>query len=198
MKNKNNLISISPPASPPCTVSSSPEPSVSKEVLDTSVALSKSLPESTVSEKVYPNSETYKDQILSDNKNKSGIYLWKNLINGKQYIGSAIDLTNRLSFYFSCKAMKNYLKNSQSYIYNALLNHGHSKFSLTILEYCSPEKCLEREDYYLCSLSHEYNILQKAGSRLGHEHSEGTKTIMSGIKKRREKSNVWKKSYRGN
>jgi len=66
--------------------------------------------------------------------------MWKNINNGKQYIGSAVDLTNRLTFYFSAKAMKNKLKNSQSYIYNALLKHGHSNFSLTILEYCSKKK----------------------------------------------------------
>ena len=60
--------------------------------------------------------------------------------------------------------MEDYLKNSQSSIYNAILKYGHSNFSLTILEYCKPEKCLEREDYYLCSLPHEYNILKKAGS----------------------------------
>jgi len=63
--------------------------------------------------------------------------------------------------------MENYLQNSKSYIYNAILKYGHSNFSLTILEYCSPDKCLEREDFYLCSLPHEYNILEKAGSRLG-------------------------------
>ena len=44
----------------------------------------------------------------------------------------------------------------------------------------SGEKCLEREDYYLCSLPHEYNILPKAGSSLGHKHSDKTKTKISG------------------
>jgi hypothetical protein len=79
--------------------------------------------------------------------------------------------------------MENFLKNRQSYIYNALLKHGHSNFSLTILEYCSPEKCLEREDFYLSSLEHQYNILEKAGSLLGHKHSDETKQIMSETKK---------------
>jgi group I intron endonuclease len=60
--------------------------------------------------------------------------------------------------------MENYLKNSQSYIYNALLKYGHENFSLTIVEYCDKEKCIEREDFYLSSLQHEYNILEKAGS----------------------------------
>ena len=64
------------------------------------------------------------------------------MINGKQYIGSSVDLYNRLLFYFSFSAMENHLKNNQSYIYNALLKHGHENFSLTILEYCEPEQCI--------------------------------------------------------
>ena len=93
--------------------------------------------------------------------------MWKNSINGKQYIGSAVDLSNRLKFYYSFSAMENYLKNYKSYIYNAILKHGHSNFSLTILEYCDKEKCIQREDLYLSSEKPEYNILQKAGSVLG-------------------------------
>ena len=60
--------------------------------------------------KSYSNAEADKATILKDNKNKSGIYMWKNIINGKQYIGSAVDLSERLSFYFSKKALENYLK----------------------------------------------------------------------------------------
>jgi hypothetical protein len=30
-----------------------------------------------------------KAQILSENKQKSGIYLWTNLIDGKKYVGSS-------------------------------------------------------------------------------------------------------------
>jgi group I intron endonuclease len=71
--------------------------------------------------------------------------------------------------------MENSLKNSKSYIYNALLKHGRSNFSLTILEYCDKEKCIEREDFYMSSFKHEYNILEKAGSRLGHKHSDESK-----------------------
>ena len=43
-----------------------------------------------VVEKLYPNSETSKAQILSENKNKSGFYMWKNSINGKRNIGSEL------------------------------------------------------------------------------------------------------------
>ena len=32
---------------------------------------------------IYANADTDKLQILSDNKGKSGVYLWRNLINEK-------------------------------------------------------------------------------------------------------------------
>ena len=75
--------------------------------------------------------------------------------------------------------MEDALTRGNSHIYRALLKNGHANFSLTILEYCSPEQCIEKEDYYLCSLPHEYNILPKAGSWLGHKHSDETKKILS-------------------
>jgi len=127
--------------------------------------------------KSYSNAEADKRKILKENKNKSGIYSWKNLINDKQYIGSAINLSKRLEKYYSTTYMEDVLNRSNSHIYRALLKNGHSNFSLEILEYCSPDKCLEREDYYLCSLPHEYNILP--GSWLGHKHSNETKKILS-------------------
>jgi len=121
------------------------------------------------------------------------------MINGKQYIGSSVDLYNRLLFYFSFSAMENHLKNNQSYIYNALLKHGHDNFSLTILEYCEPEQCIEREDFYLYSLPHEYNICQKAGSPLGRTHSDATKknnvTFLRSDAKKGEKNPMYGQNH---
>ena len=128
-----------------------------------------------VSIKSYSNAEADKDEILKENKNKSGIYMWKNLTNDKCYIGSAVNLSKRLSYYYSTTYMEKELNRGNSHIYSALLKNDYSNFSLTILEYCEPEQCIEREDYYLCCLPHEYNILQKAGSSLGHNHSDETK-----------------------
>jgi len=103
----------------------------------------------SVPAKYYPNSETSKDQILSDNQNKAGIYMWKNTQNGKYYIGSAVDLPKRLQFYYSNSSMEAILKRSQSHLCSAILKHGRSNFSLEIIEYCEPDKCLEREGFYL-------------------------------------------------
>jgi len=133
--------------------------------------------------KSYSNVSVDKSKILEENKNKSGIYMWTNLINGKCYIGSAVNLSNRLSNYYSTTYMEDALNRSNSHIYRALLKNGYENFSLTILEYCEPEQCLEREDFYLSSENNEYNILPKAGSRLDSKHSDETKQILSDVNK---------------
>jgi len=43
----------------------------------------------------YSNADTQKHLILSENKEKSGIYLWTNLINGQRYVGSSNNLRKR-------------------------------------------------------------------------------------------------------
>ena len=41
---------------------------------------------------IYRNADIDKLRIIKDNKGKSGVYRWVNLINGKSYIGSSVDL----------------------------------------------------------------------------------------------------------
>jgi hypothetical protein len=38
------------------------------------------------------NADTDKQKIIKENKGKSGIYMWMNLINGKRYVGSSDNL----------------------------------------------------------------------------------------------------------
>jgi len=94
---------------------------------------------------------------------------------------SEVQLTCQIDYHFI--SLLRLWKISQSYIYNAILKYGHSNFSLNIIEYCSPEKCIERENLYLSSENHEYNILETAGSLLGYKHSDKTKQILSDAKK---------------
>jgi group I intron endonuclease len=137
----------------------------------------------------YSYPDTQKDQIYSDNKHKAspsgggglpaGVYLWRNQISGKIYIGSAVNLSNRLSHYFSAKFMEAVLKRSKSAIYSAILNLGISFFKLEILEYCSREECIKIEQKYINLLQPSYNILKIAGSSLGITRSEETRAKMS-------------------
>lgn len=132
----------------------------------------------------YLNSEQNKSLILKENKNKSGIYRWNNLITGKSYIGSSISLSNRFNCYYSLRELEKRLSKGKSIIYNTILKHGHSNFSLDILEYCKPNILIKREQYYIDLLKPEYNICKVAGSTLGlsFNHSEATKVKLSTIK----------------
>lgn len=60
------------------------------------------------------------------------------------------------------------------HIYKAILKHGHSKFTLEILEYCDVNCTIEREQYYIDTLKPKYNVLQVAGSPLGYKHTQET------------------------
>jgi group I intron endonuclease len=59
-------------------------------------------------------------------------------------------------------------------INKALVKYGYSDFSLLILEYCEPDLCIEREQYYIDLYKPEYNILKLAGSSIGYTHTEET------------------------
>jgi len=133
-------------------------------------------PKSTI---MYNNALLDKDIILKDNKKKSGIYMWKNQINNKTYIGSAVDLGRRLSRYYQPIHLKLQLKKGNSAIYSALLKYDYSSFQLLILEYCEPINLIRNEQNYIDIYKPEYNILSLAGSRLGHKVSDKTKALIS-------------------
>lgn len=118
--------------------------------------------------KSYVNAELLKDEILKDNRDRSGVYRWVNNLNGKTYVGSGVNLAKRLGSYYN----KNVLNRNPRPIQNALLKYGHINFTLEILEYCPKTKLLEREQFYLDLLVPDYNILKYAYSLLGFKHSE--------------------------
>ena len=70
------------------------------------------------------------------------------------------------------------------YICNSLNKNGYSNFSLTILEYCEPDKCLIRERHYWDIFNPEYNIAKDPTAPMsGRKHSDKTKTILSDANK---------------
>lgn len=120
--------------------------------------------------KTYENAYDLKNNIYKDNINRSGVYCWFNKLNGKCYVGSGINLTKRLRSYFNMKE----LQNNPRPISDALLKYGILNFTLHILEYCSKEDLLSKEQYYLNLLTPEYNVLKYAYSLLGYKHTEDT------------------------
>lgn len=142
---------------------------------------------------MYANADTNRTSIINENRGKSGIYRWTNLINNKSYIGSSVNLTNRFYDYFNTKKlMEGPAKNM--IISKAILKYGYSNFKLDILEYCEPENAIKREQYFIDSLKPEYNILQIAGSSLGFKHTEESLTKLRGRIFTEEHKNNMKKS----
>lgn len=127
---------------------------------------------------IYNNAEIEKLQILKNNKERSGIYIWTHKESRNLYIDSAINLKTRLLQYYNIHHLE---CNKSMYIYNALRNHGYSVFSFSTLEYIdisnlskedARKLILEREQYYLDFLVPQYNILKIAGSQLSIYHTE--------------------------
>ena len=134
--------------------------------------------------KVYLNPDKEKELIISENKGRTGIYRWVHLESGKSYIGSSVKLNIRFRQYFNYNHISYPKRNL--IIYKALLKHGYSGFRLEILEYCSAEVLLQREQFYFEMLSPDYNILKVAGSPLGYRHSEAAKKLISISSKNRK------------
>ncbi len=124
---------------------------------------------------IYKNILDNKSIILKDNKNKSGVYKWTNIITNESYIGSSSNISKRLNRYFSINYLKDKTYRYNSRIYTAILENGYNKFYIEILEYCDVDIILNREQYYFDLLKPKYNIALKAGSLLGFKHSEETK-----------------------
>lgn len=112
------------------------------------------------------------EQIISENKNKSGIYLITNLIRKDQYVGQSIDLGKRFRKYFTLS----YLKNRNSLVISrALIKYGYANFSISILEYCDKANLNEREQYHMDNLKPVYNTLKIAGNSYGYKHTQESK-----------------------
>lgn len=126
---------------------------------------------------IYDNADKDKAIAIKNNRKLSGVYKWTHKKSGKFYIGSSVDLGRRFSCYYSYIYLSKHSKNS--FIYKSLLKYGYSAFSLEILEYCNKDILIKREQFYIDTLKPEYNLLNKAGSRLGFKTSELTKLKIS-------------------
>lgn len=77
----------------------------------------------------YSNAATEKARILIENRQKSGVYRWTNLANGKFYIGSSVNLSRRFREYYTLSYLEKYKKSSV--ICNAALRFVFAPRKLT-------------------------------------------------------------------
>lgn len=120
-----------------------------------------------------------------ENLTKSGVYLIKNTINNKLYVGSAKNVKNRFNAHkYSLK------KNSHDnpLLQNAWNKYGEEHFIFEMIEECDLSIILLMEQHYLdlyksYDRNKGYNILRIAGSSYGYKFSEESRKKMSLAKK---------------
>lgn len=135
-----------------------------------------------------------RETILKEYKNKSGIYLIHNNVNGKQYVGSGMDLVKRLATYYfpSCLSDNRYISNS-------ILKYGHGNFSVIILDVlgntgsCTKIDIISKEQQYINLYKPILNLNPTAGSSMGFKHSEESKRLISEFRKGKPLSEYTKK-----
>lgn len=124
-----------------------------------------------------------------DNNSFSCVYKISCIGSDKFYIGSAKNFKTRVLTH------KNKLKrhlHPNKILQNLWNKHGEDSFQFTVIENCSLEDLLRREQYYLDQYYDNQvlciNILPKAGSVIGRKHSLETRKKMSDSHKGKKKS----------
>lgn len=114
-------------------------------------------------------------------KYRSGVYKITNTKNSKIYVGSSVNVYNRMHTHFT-KLKKGVHANK--HLQAAYNKYGRQVFSFEILEYCN--NFTEREQYYINSLNPDYN------HRIIAQNNKG---LTVSIKTREKIRNTLKKAY---
>ena len=107
-----------------------------------------------------------------------GIYKITNTENGKCYIGSSMNISNRWNQHKIDLNRKNHHSIKLQRSFN---KYGEEKFKYEIVEEVSIEELLIREQFYINffdSYNNGYNSVPTAGNNMGMIHSEETKNIL--------------------
>ena len=118
---------------------------------------------------------------------QSGIYQIVNTVNGRIYVGSAIDLQRRWNEHRYRLRKGNH---HSRYMQRSWAKHGEPAFEFRPLLICASKDLLMYEQIILDGMKPHYNIAPIAGSSLGRKTSEETKRKLAlanlGIKRSAE------------
>lgn len=133
-------------------------------------------------------------EAINVGMNTSGIYSIVNLVNGKIYVGSAVNLNKRWKNH---KVELRLDRHCNIYLQSAWNKYGEENFSFIVLEYCEREKLIEREQFWIdwnncCDREVGYNLAPKAGSLLGFKPTPETLAKLSAIRKGKPRSEAAK------
>jgi hypothetical protein len=81
---------------------------------------------------------------------QAGIYCIMNVVTGKKYLGSSINIKSRIRTHFS---LLNNNKHGNSYLQRSFNKHGAQCFIWGVIEFCDASITIEREQYYINSIT---------------------------------------------
>lgn len=112
----------------------------------------------------------------------SGVYAITNNVNGLQYVGSALNFSNRWKQH---RFHLNRGTHHNEHLSRAWTKYGSGAFTFSILEVVNDVVCLlEREQWYLDTLKPAYNQCLVAGSALGRPQTAKQRAAMAEFNKR--------------
>lgn len=108
----------------------------------------------------------------------SGIYIIRNLLDRKVYIGSAAVSLNKRRTHHLCTLRKG--THCNSHLQSAWNKYGEDAFEFTVVETCDKSRCIAREQYWIdyydaTNPALGYNICPVAGGPTGRPCSEETR-----------------------
>jgi len=125
--------------------------------------------------------------MVFDFPESSGVYQIRNLVDGKVYVGSAVNLKNR--WVHHRKKLRKGTHHS-NHLQRAWTKYGEDTFIFEVLGLCEKNGLLDEEQKLLDQRQsyddrHGYNMTPTAYSQLGRRHSEESKRRISASMKKR-------------
>jgi len=141
----------------------------------------------------FKNIKESKKDIYKELRKKSGVYLFINNITKDLYVGSSLNLTQRMTSHFY---HANSDKVTKIVITRAMRKYKLENFSLAILEFCTTDikVCSKLEQKWIDYYKPRYNVLTIAGSSSGFIHKIETINKLKELFKKENHPNFGKVS----
>lgn len=107
----------------------------------------------------------------------SGIYLIRSKINDKIYIGGCINIRDRILWGHLYRLENNIHINKK--LQKHVNIYGINDLEFGIIEFCTKEVLLQKEQFWMDQFHPKFNISPTAGSQLGFNHDDLTKLKLS-------------------
>lgn len=108
---------------------------------------------------------------------QTGIYEIVNTVNGKRYVGSSVNIPRRWAAH---RHLLRHGKSNNHKLKAAWEKYGEQSFAFNVLELCSKEELIEKEQYHI-DIKSDYNIRLEADSNFGREVSDEERMMRSKI-----------------